>query len=61
MKCVCGYEYDRAVLPDEVDDGDEPFIHIHSQLHIHIDYDLQREVYIYACPKCNTVKMIRDY
>jgi len=57
MKCVCGYEYEEG-YGDAETVGDEEFIRI--------DIKATREssgwhgdlinVYIYACPKCGTLK-----
>lgn len=62
MKCVCGYEHEGGV--DEKGNwnnylkGDKEFIRITgSTFKIPDDGSYHREVYLFACPKCSTVKM----
>ncbi len=59
-KCLCGYKEG-----EEWDDngnityiGDEEFIKIKSSFYIKRDESyFDKEVFLYACPKCNTVQL----
>lgn len=63
MKCVCGYEHERGLdnkgnLQENLV-GDKPFkrIYINSRF-----TDIRdNEFYIYACPKCGTLKIGQYY
>jgi hypothetical protein len=57
MKCLCGYEYDAMAK----DDGEnEPFVRISGSTFKRRSsrgYGHEQDVYLYACPKCDTIKM----
>ena len=59
MTCVCGYCYDRTlgIRPE----GDEPFVRVngHYTTKGESGWDYPREVYLYICPKCQTVRAER--
>ena len=67
MKCVCGYERESGIGPDgKWNDnlkGNEDFITIRGSTFKIWDrsrgYCNEVEVYLYACPKCGTVRMDR--
>lgn len=57
MKCVCGYEYETEYNDDGrnvVVKGCKPFKEHHITVY---DGTEPSVVYLYACPKCNTVKL----
>ena len=64
MKCVCGYEYTRDEMDwideayvDVEDAGDEKFLKLNITATINKgSYGDLEEVFIYACPKCGTLK-----
>jgi len=63
MKCICGYEHENGIGEDgEWNDflkGDEEFINIENRFQRYIKgVNEYREVYLYACPKCGTIKMV---
>ena len=66
MKCVCGYEHqqgldDTGKWQDHLV-GDKEFLKIYgSTFKISTGHwgDYDEEVKLYACPKCDTVKMER--
>lgn len=56
MKCVCGYTYkikhgETRKDPDVKLAGDEDFIEIEGTF-----LTSGRDVYLYACPKCGTIR-----
>lgn len=64
MKCICGYENkDGFVNGEWVKNiiGDEEFIKIEgSTFKKSIGIFETKEIYLYACPKCGTVKIKID-
>jgi hypothetical protein len=62
MKCaVCGYRYNE---PDKssngekfISDGDEEFIKLINTFHRRDSQGSLDEAYLFACPKCKTVRM----
>jgi len=62
MKCaVCGYRYNE---PDTssgaekfVSDGDKEFIKLINTFHRRDSQGSLDEAYLFACPKCKTVRM----
>ena len=64
MKCACGYEYHRIFgepTGDETNKGNQDFIAVGVTLTIPRDYDPDRPVQVYACPKCGTLKINELY
>lgn len=61
MKCaVCGYCFNEKDLQRQRDsrvDGDQPFIKLINTFHRKDDDGHLDEAYLYACPKCSTVRM----
>lgn len=67
MKCVCGYIYEDEYIKREnkpgfdriVIKGDREFIHISGSFTIASDryYSSVKQVELYACPKCGTIRM----
>lgn len=64
MKCVCGYEHesgidDKGKYQDDLI-GDEEFTKITGVVFKdETDFFNERKVYLFACPKCGTVRMER--
>ena len=63
MKCVCGYEYEYE-YDDETHErkatiGDEPYIKIIGTFMVENTgyHGGMHEVSLYACPKCQTIRM----
>jgi acetone carboxylase gamma subunit len=64
MKCVCGYEHteewDSEIKAYKTITGDSDFIEIDGKFTVN-DGDPwhrnQRDIRIYACPKCGTLKI----
>jgi hypothetical protein len=61
MKCVCGYKYEekwneekKCSLPII---GDDAFINVDTKCTVRTDGYHQRDVNIYVCPKCGTLKI----
>ena len=63
MKCICGYENTHGMNVEGRWQmnliGDEEFIHIQGA-NLEIPEQNYRKVALYACPKCDTVKMEKD-
>jgi hypothetical protein len=63
MKCVCGYKHERGI--DENGDwqenliGDEAFIEIEEKI-IYLSFGGTKRLYIYGCPKCQTIRFEGD-
>lgn len=63
MKCICGYEHEEEFDNEDryykTINGDDKFKEICGTFLIEDDdyYKLKREVSIYACPKCGTLKI----
>lgn len=62
MKCaVCGYRFNERDenSNDEklISDGKEPFIKLINTFHRKDDEGSLDEAYLFACPKCKTVRM----
>jgi hypothetical protein len=71
MKCVCGYYHLKDWQIDDKDEvfkadikknnGEKEFIHIKGSFTIDREYGYGiREVYLYACPECGTIQMVKD-
>jgi len=70
MKCLCGYEklHDWEENKNDKEIGDQDFIRIdyfgqpfETDLKTNRQYDNKYEYgYLYACPKCMTVKFVVD-
>ncbi len=64
MKCVCGYEHESGLDENSKWNGflkgDEKFIPLTGSTFMECEgHGQYREVHLYACPKCNTVRMDR--
>lgn len=61
MKCVCGYEYEESWDNGKLEKvkGDEEFIQVDCHMTIREDMK-DKEVKLYACPKCNTLKILSN-
>jgi DNA-directed RNA polymerase subunit M/transcription elongation factor TFIIS len=62
MKCaVCGYKFNENEKIDGVDklmsDGSEQFIKLINTFHRKDNEGNLDEAYLFACPKCKTVRM----
>lgn len=62
MKCaVCGYRYnehDKSSGEDKIiNDGSEPFIKLINTFHRRDNEGSLDEAYLFACPRCKTVRM----
>jgi DNA-directed RNA polymerase subunit M/transcription elongation factor TFIIS len=58
MKCaVCGYRYNEQEGDKLVSDGKEPFIKLINTFHRKDEKGNLDEAYLFACPKCKTVRM----
>ncbi len=63
MKCVCGYERLQSWQgPTDKEIGEDDFILLETAVikrekEYSCGYDDKEEVYLYACPKCGTVKI----
>ena len=67
MKCVCGYYHledwqikmEDVVFQDDLrkNNGSEKFLHIKGSFHLEGEYGRDREVSVYTCPKCGTLKI----
>jgi hypothetical protein len=68
MKCLCGYYYlkeweienEDIVFQEELEknNGEDEFIQIKGSFHTEQKYSGHlNEVYVFACPKCGTLKI----
>ncbi len=62
MKCaVCGYRYNESNESPNgeilISDGKEPFIKLINTFHRKDKEGSLDEAYLFACPKCKTVRM----
>jgi len=62
MKCaVCGYRFNEKDENQESDklisDGNEPFIKLINTFHRRDNDGNLDEAYLFACPRCKTVRM----
>lgn len=62
LNCVCGYVHeDKFCRDSDYVGGEDEFILIQGQFVIKDESSYrcppEREVYLYACPKCNTIQM----
>ena len=66
LQCVCGYKYKKDDSDLEPLEGDEEFIKLNLSNHIKMHkvntitnyYGLCKEITLYACPKCHTIKIL---
>ena len=59
MKCVCGFDSDE--IGDRIKDELDDFVRVngHYTTKGESGWDYPREVYLYICPKCLTVRAER--
>jgi hypothetical protein len=61
MKCICGYEHQSGFDDGEWKEniiGDERFIKVDGVIFMRDMHTNEEDrVYLYACPKCGTVRM----
>jgi rubredoxin len=62
MKCaVCGYKYhepeEASKEPKLENDGQEPFIKLINTFHTKDNEGNLDEAYLFACPRCKTVRI----
>lgn len=67
MKCVCGYYHLKKYQIEDLDDafkeeavknnGEKEFIALNVTCTREGEYYSVRPIYLYACPKCGTIRM----
>jgi len=58
MKCaVCDYKYKETINGAVVSDDDKNFIQMINSFHRKLEDGTLDEVYLFACPRCGTVKI----
>ncbi len=59
MKCVCGYEYEYDHLKKQKTKEAKEFVPVNVVATVSQEYERDRTVNVYACPKCETLKIER--